>query len=45
MWRIEFWKGDCDPTIGAEVGLYYKDEESNSPWYECVSGEDCLNMH
>ena len=43
-WRIEFWKGDYGPTIGAEVGLYYKDAGTNSQWYECVSNEDCLNM-
>ena len=43
-WRIEFWKGDYGPTVGAEVGLYYKEGNSNSQWYQCASNEDCLTM-
>lgn len=43
-WRIECWKGDYGLTIGAEVGLYYKEQGSWSPQYDSVSNEDCLTM-
>lgn len=42
-WRIEFWKGDYGPTIGAEVGVYYNNP--NIPGhYDSVDNSNLLKM-
>ncbi|MCI8405156.1 MAG: DUF4474 domain-containing protein [Clostridia bacterium] len=42
-WRIEFWKGDYGPTIGAEVGVYYN-SETISGHYDSVDNDNLLKM-
>lgn len=45
-WMVQFWKGQYGfVLIGAEVGLYNRDENStNSSYYDCVTDEEKLNM-
>ena len=47
IWRLELWKGNYNTDIGlggGEIGLYYKDKNSNSSFYNSVGENDMLNM-
>ena len=49
-WRIQFWKGTYgkfygfDISTGAEIGVYYKNENSMLNFYKCASNSNTLKM-
>lgn len=47
-WLLEFWKGQYGCTTGAEIGLYYNEEETDRPpeelFYTCAQDDRSLYM-
>lgn len=44
LWRLQWWKGQYGILEGAELGVYTKDPNSESDFYECASDENLLEM-
>lgn len=44
LWRIQCWKGQYGVLAGGEMGVYTKEPESDSDFYECASDENLLEM-
>lgn len=44
LWRIQCWKGQYGVLAGGEMGVYTKDPNSDSTFYECASDENLLEM-
>lgn len=44
LWRLQWWKGQYGILEGAELGVYTKDPESTSDFYDCASDEQLLDM-
>lgn len=44
LWRLQWWKGQYGILEGAEMGVYTKDPESNSDFYDCASDEHLMEM-
>lgn len=44
LWRLQWWKGQYGILEGAEMGVYTKDPESDSDFYDCASDDQLLEM-
>lgn len=43
-WRFQLWKGRYGITTGAEMGVYYKQEGTDTEFYECVPDSEMIVM-
>ncbi len=43
-WLFQLWKGRYGITTGAEMGIYYKEENSDNAIYACAEDEDEVTM-
>ena len=44
LWRLQWWKGQYGILEGAELGVYTKNPESDSDFYDCASDDQLLDM-
>ncbi len=44
LWRLQWWKGQYGILEGAEMGVYTKDPESDSQYYDCAADDQLLEM-
>ena len=44
LWRLQWWKGQYGILEGAELGVYTKEPDSTSDFYDCASDEHLLDM-
>ncbi|MCH5190704.1 MAG: DUF4474 domain-containing protein [Oscillospiraceae bacterium] len=45
LWRIQCWKGQYGVLNGGEMGVYTKNPDDTTDFYECASDENLLEMH
>lgn len=44
LWRLQWWKGQYGILEGAELGVYTKDPNSTSDFYDCADNEHLIDM-
>ena len=44
LWRLQWWKGQYGILEGAELGVYTKDPESTSDFYDCADNDHLIDM-
>lgn len=44
LWRLQWWKGQYGILEGAEMGVYTKQPDSTSDFYECAADDRLLEM-
>ena len=44
LWRLQWWKGQYGILEGAEMGVYTKDPNSTSDFYDCADNDHLLDM-
>ncbi len=44
LWRLQWWKGQYGVLEGAELGVYTKSPNDNSPFYKCAEDDQLLTM-
>ena len=44
LWRLQWWKGQYGILEGAEMGVYTKDPNSTSDFYDCAEDDQLLEM-
>ncbi len=44
LWRLQWWKGQYGVLEGAELGVYTKDPNSTSDYYDCAADDQLLEM-
>lgn len=44
LWRLQWWKGQYGILEGAELGVYTKDPNSTSDFYDCADDEHLMDM-
>lgn len=44
LWRLQWWKGQYGVLEGAEMGVYTKQPDSTSDFYECAEDDQLLEM-
>lgn len=44
LWRLQWWKGQYGILEGAELGVYTKDPNSTSDFYDCADNDHLIDM-
>ena len=44
LWRLQWWKGQYGILEGAELGVYTKDPNSTSEFYDCADNDHLMDM-
>ena len=44
LWRLQWWKGQYGILEGAELGVYTKDPNSTSDFYDCADNDHLVDM-
>lgn len=44
LWRLQWWKGQYGILEGAELGVYTKDPNSTSDFYDCADNDHLIEM-
>lgn len=44
LWRLQWWKGQYGILEGAELGVYTKDPNSTSEFYDCADNDHLMEM-